>query len=327
MRELLAEVLVLWTLGAALGALVAGWAVHLLVALAPPDTPRLGEVALDARVLLFALGSALATGLAFGLWPALMATRWPRRSLREGGRTAGLARRKAAGALVVGEMALALVLLMGAGLALGSLRRLITEPPGFDPDGVLTAELSLLSVSYPNGEARDAFYTALLDRLRGLPGVTGAALVTPLPLSGDTLRAVVTLPDRPLPPADRPNVIYHAISPDYFSVMRIPVLRGRAMDAGDRRGGAAVAVVSATAAETLFPGVDPLGRDSRWASARTTSDPSLLRGGGRGGRRAPSRRCASRRRRTSTSRARSTRGDGPPSSCARPATRRRSDQP
>jgi putative ABC transport system permease protein len=260
-RELLAEVLLLWTLGAALGATVAGWAVRLLVTLAPPDTPRLAEVALDGRVLLFALGSALFTGLAFGLWPALAATRVaPADSLREGGRAVGLARRRATGALVVGEMALALVLLMGAGLALGSLRRLVSEPPGFDAEGVMTAELSLLAAAYPNGPAREAFYTELLERLRGLPGVSGAALVTPLPLSGDTLRAVVTLPDRPLPPGRRPHVVYHAVSPDYFTVMRIPVLRGRGTADTDRRGGAAVAVVSATAAGRLFPGQDPLGQ-------------------------------------------------------------------
>src|SRR4029079_1603928 len=143
-------------------------------------------------------------------------------------------------------MALALMLLMGAGLAVGSLRHMMAEPPGFDPQGVLTAELSLLPSSYPSAQARDAFYVALLERLRALPGVGSAALVTPLPLSGDMMRAVVTLPDRPLSPAERPHVLYHAISPEYFDVMRIPLLSGRALAPSDRRGAAPVAVVSAT---------------------------------------------------------------------------------
>jgi putative ABC transport system permease protein len=274
-RELLVEVLLLWSLGAAAGAAVAAWAVSALVALAPPDTPRLLDIGVDTRVLAFAMASALATGLLFGVAPALAATRVaPGDALREGGRSAGLARRRASSVLVVAEMALALVLLVGAGLALGTLRRLIQEPPGFDPEGVLTAEISLPAARYEGAARRGAFYSSLLERLRALPGVTSAALVTPLPLSGETLTAISKVPDRPQPVSERPRINYHAASPAYFDVMRIPLRRGRLLSDDDRRGSRAVAVVSETAARALFPGQDPIGRRFEMGITVDDDDPT-----------------------------------------------------
>jgi putative ABC transport system permease protein len=276
-RELLVEVMMLWLVGAAAGAAVAAWAVSALVALAPPATPRLLDIGVDARVLAFAMASALATGLLFGVFPALAATRVaPGDALREGGRSAGLARRRASSALVVAEMALALVLLVGAGLALGTLRRLIQEPPGFDPDGVLTAEMSLPGARYPGRAERGAFYQALLERVRALPGVTSAAVVTPLPLSGESLTSIAKVPERPQPASERPRLNYHAASPQYFDVMRIPLLRGRLLADSDRRGSKAVAVISQGAAKQLFPGQDPLGRRFEMGITVDDDDPTLF---------------------------------------------------
>jgi putative ABC transport system permease protein len=260
-RELMVEVLLLWSLGAAAGAAVASWAVSAMVVLAPPETPRLGEIAVDARVLAFAVASALLTGVLFGVAPALAATKVaPADALREGGRGAGVGRRRASALLVAVEMALALVLLVGAGLALGTLRRLIQAPPGFDPQGVLTTEMSLPAVRYPSAAARSAYYDALLERLRALPGVTVAARVTPLPLSDGSLTAIAKVPDRPQSLSERPRVHYHAATPDYFAAMRIPLRQGRLFTAADRRGTPAVAIVSEAAARLLFPGLDPIGR-------------------------------------------------------------------
>jgi putative ABC transport system permease protein len=260
-RELMVEVGLLWMLGATAGAAAASWAVSALVALAPPDTPRLAEIALDARVLTFAVVAALGTGLLFGVAPALTATRVaPGDALRQGGRSGALGRRRASGALVVAEMALALVLLVGAGLMVESLRRLVDEPPGFDPDGVLTAEISLAATRYDAPASREAFFSTLLERLRALPGVTAAAVVTPLPLSGDAVTSRVTIEGRPQPPSERPRVLYHAASPGYLGLMRIPLRRGRDIAESDRRGAPGAVVISETAAGRLFPGEDALGR-------------------------------------------------------------------
>ncbi|PYQ38404.1 MAG: hypothetical protein DMF77_24170, partial [Acidobacteria bacterium] len=171
-RQVLTEIVVLWLLGAAAGVTLAAWLVKLLVALAPGRVPRLAEVAVDGRVLLFGVVSALLSGVAFGLLPALQATRVQPADSLHGGRLPAVSRRRISGALVAAEMALAIVLLVGAGLVVESLRHLVAEPPGFDPDGVLTAELSLPARRYPTPRSRARFYASLTGQLGTLPGVS-----------------------------------------------------------------------------------------------------------------------------------------------------------
>ena len=259
-RQVLTEIVVLWLLGAAAGVTLAAWLVRLLVALAPVRVPRLAEVAVDGRVLLFGVVSALLSGVAFGLLPALQATRVQPADSLHGGRTPAVSRRRISGALVAVEMALAIVLLVGAGLVVESLRHLVAEPPGFDPDGVLTAELSLPAKRYPTSASRGRFYAALTEQLGTLPGVSDVAVVTPLPFSNDAITTRVNVPGRNEAPADAPRSVYAAATPEYFRTMRIPLRRGRLLTGDDTREAPPVAVVNEAFGARVFPGEDPVGR-------------------------------------------------------------------
>ncbi len=275
-RQILTEIVLLWLLGAAAGVTLAAWLVSLFVALAPTQIPRLDEVTMDWRVLLFGVLSALVTGLAFGLLPALQATRVQPADSLHGGRMPALSRHRLSGILVAAEMALALVLLVGAGLTVESLKHLMAEPPGFDPDGVLTAEINLPAKRYPTSESRAQFYASLLARLGSPPGVFAAAVVTPLPLSSDAVRTRVTVPGRNQAPADAPRSLYHAATPGYFRAMRIPLRRGRGLGEGDTRDAPPVAVVNESFAARVFPGEDPLGRRVRIGVGTGEGDPDTF---------------------------------------------------
>jgi putative ABC transport system permease protein len=187
-RQLLTEIVLLWLMGAAAGIALATWLVSLIVAFAPAQVPRLDEVTVDRpRAWPSAWPARSWPGLAFGLLPALQATRVQPADSLHGGRMPGLARRRLSGALVAAEVALALVLLVGAGLVVESLRHLVAEPPGFDADGVLTAEINLPAKRYSTPASRAQFYASLLPRLAALPGVSETGLVTPLPFSSDSV--------------------------------------------------------------------------------------------------------------------------------------------
>jgi predicted permease len=259
-RQILTEIVVLWLLGAAAGVTLAVWLLKLLVALAPAQVPRLAEVAVDGRVLAFGVLSALVSGIAFGLLPALQATRVQPADSLHGGRMPGLARRRLSGALVAAEMALAIVLLIGAGLVVESLRHLVAEPPGFDADGVVTAELSLPARRYPTAASKAQFYASLTERLRALPGVSNVAVVTPLPFSNEAITMRVNVPGREEAPASAPRAVYHAASPDYFAALRIPLRRGRLLAETDTREAPAAAVVNEAFVSRVFPGEEALGR-------------------------------------------------------------------
>ncbi len=249
-RQVLTEIVVLWLLGAAAGVTLAAWLVKLLVAFAPVRVPRLAEVVVDGRVLLFGVVSALLSGVAFGLLPALQATRV--------------------------QPALAIVLLVGAGLVVESLRHLVAEPPGFDPDGVLTAELSLPAKRYPTPRSRARFYAALTGQLGTLPGVSGVAVVTPLPFSNDAITTRVNVPGRNEAPADAPRSAYAAATPEYFRIMRIPLRRGRLLTGGDTREAPPVAVVNEAFAARVFPGEDAIGRTLRIGVHADEGDPETF---------------------------------------------------
>jgi putative ABC transport system permease protein len=274
-RQLLTESLLLAVMGGAAGVALAYWGLGALVSLAPASTPRLEDIALDGRVLGFSLALSLLTGVAFGLFPALSASRTDvPAAMHESGRSPALARHPGARVLVVAEVALSLVLMAGAGLLFESFRRLLSLDPGFDPKNVLTLTLSLPHTRYPRPDQRARFYVELLERVRAHPGVISAAAITPLPLGGDSIATRFTVEGRPAPaPGQRPRAEYRAVTAGYLETMRIPLRKGRTFDADDRRGAKAVAVVNETLAAQVFPGQDPLGQRLRIGVGTDESDP------------------------------------------------------
>jgi putative ABC transport system permease protein len=275
-RELLVESLLLGLVGGAAGIALAHFGLEALISLAPKDAPRLEDVALDGGVLGFSLALSLLTGVAFGLAPALSASVADlRTALHESGRSPALARRRGARLLVVGEIALSLVLLAGAGLLLESFRRAVSVAPGFDPAGVLTLSTSLPPARYPRPDQRAAFYAELVARLQARPGVVSAAAITSLPVGGgSTISTRFDVEGRPAPaPGQRPRADFNAVTSGYFRTMRIPQRKGRVFTDTDRRGSPAVAVVSEALAAEVFPGEDPLGQRLRLGVATEAGDP------------------------------------------------------
>jgi putative ABC transport system permease protein len=262
-RQLLTESVLLSIVGGTLGLLLALWGVDLLVAASPLDIPRLKEVGLDTSVLLFTAGVCVLTGVLFGLAPALQATKVDVQSaLKDGARgSTGAGRSRTRGLLVIAEVALSLVLLVGAGLLGKSFMRLRAVNPGFEPQNVLTTGVSLARTKYPNADARRQTFEQIIQRVAAVPGVEAAALVEPLPLSGSNSANTFVIAGRPAPaPADKPTSNYRAISPDYFRAMSIPVLRGRAFTARDDAKAPPVIIVNEWFARRHFAGAEALGQ-------------------------------------------------------------------
>ena len=263
-RQLLTESLLLAFAGGALGLLVALWGVDLFVALSPGDIPRLAEVSADRGVLLYALLVSVVTGVAFGLFPALHATRLDLNgALKEGGRSGGEGGRRSRvrGALVVAEVALAQMLLVGAGLLITSFMRLSAVDPGFAPASVLTARVALSDDRYAEPGARARYYDATLERLRALPGVEEAGAVSNLPLSGGGFNRGIRLEGRPpAGPDENITADYQIASPGYFRALGITLLRGRQLAETDDERAPRVAIVNETLARRYFPGEEVLGK-------------------------------------------------------------------
>jgi predicted permease len=263
-RQLLTESVCLALIGGAAGLALALWGTRLLVSLAPADIPRLYDVRIDGPVLLFTLGVTVVAALVFGSIPALHASGAQLASrLRDGNRGSrtrpGSAR--ARGALVIGEMALAIMLLAGAGLLLRSLSRLRDVNPGFEPARVSTFTVTLSPVKYPRSDDHRAFGTALLEAVGRIPGVDSAALAFGLPLSGTSFQLSFDVDGRPAPPPNaEPRAQVRVVSAGYFGTMGIPLLRGRAFTPDDRPGGPQALVVSEETARRHFPGEDPIGK-------------------------------------------------------------------
>jgi putative ABC transport system permease protein len=260
-RQLLIESLLLAISGGAAGLLLAWRLVELLLAIAPDSLPRAYDIRLDARVAGFTLVVSLLTGIVFGLLPALQASKINLGvTLKEGGRdAAGLLRRRLRGFLVVSEVALAFVLLIGAGLLIRSFARLTEVDPGLDPRGVLTMGIQLPFAKYRDGRSV-AFFQQTLERVRALPGVEAAATVSSLPLSGAHASGGFDIEGRPSPTEQTFNAWLCTISPDFFKTFRVPLIKGRLIVESDSAKASPVVVVNESLARNYFANEDPLGK-------------------------------------------------------------------
>ena len=261
-RQLLTESLLLAAVGGAAGVAVALAGVRVLVALSPADLPRAGAIQVDGAVFAFGLALTTLIGIAFGLMPALQAARHdPGHGLQAGSsRTAG-GHRRAQATLVVAEVALALVLLVSSGLLLRSLQRLFAVSSGFEPAGLLTMQLQTSGLRFGEDSTTGRFFAQALEAVRGVPGVTAAALTTQLPLSGDNELYGLHFDPRPAEdPGEQRGTFRYAVSPGYIETMGIPLLSGRTLSAQDRAGTPPVALISESAAKRRLPGLDPIGR-------------------------------------------------------------------
>jgi predicted permease len=268
-RQLLTESLLLAGAGGAAGLLLATWGAQLLLRFAPDNLPRLNEVGpgglggLDGRALVFTALASLATGVIFGLAPALQASRSSvNEVLREGGRTgAGVRGQRLRNAFVVAEIALALALLAGAGLALKSFWRLQAVEPGFNPDGVLTMRTWLPFTTHPGIRERAAYFRQVLERLRALPGVASAGAVSRIPMAPGNNSGVMTGENSAIGPND-PQVEAEMrwASPAYFQTLGITLLSGRDFNDADVEGAPAVAIVDESFARRFYPNEDPIGK-------------------------------------------------------------------
>jgi predicted permease len=260
-RQLVLESMLVAVLGGVVGVLLAQWALTALVNFGADLIPRVLEIRIDPFALAFSLLVTLVTGLAIGLLPALQASGVNvLEALKEAGRgSVGSGRRLRSG-LLIAEVSLSLVLLIAAGLLLTSFARLQRVQPGFDPQGVFTAQLVLPSQRYPP-EKLVAFYEQLYQRLTTLPGSTSAALTDRVPLTGGQSPAPIAVMGRPVPPmSERPQANRHLVSPKYFSTLGIPIRAGRDFDERDSARVPHVVIVNETFARRHFPGEDPIGR-------------------------------------------------------------------
>ena len=275
-RQLLTESVMLSMVGAALGLLFAVWGVELLTRLEPEGIPRLENVAVDGAVIAFTIVVAIVTGVLFGLVPAFSATRGLNATLKEGGRGAVTSRggARVRGMLVVAELALAVMLLAGAGLLMRSFVKLQAVDPGFKPEQALTFDLTLPDVRYVEDEQRVAFYDQLLPKLRALPGVRSASAVLGLPLSGLDLIISFAVEGRPpVPPSQQPAMQVRVATPDYFGSVGIPIKRGRGFTEDDRAESTKVVVITEAAARQYFPNEDPIGKTIRLGWGRGAGRP------------------------------------------------------
>jgi putative ABC transport system permease protein len=258
-RQLLTESLLLALLGGLLGLLLAYWLITALIALAPSTIPRLDAIHIDGWTLGFTLLVSLLTSLLFGLVPALRAAKPDlNESLKEGSRGSSGSSSLFRNALVTTEIALTLVLLIGAGLLLKSFWRVLQVDPGFNPDNVLTMQVSLPSSQYPDSNRRITFYRQLFERLRSVPGVESTGMINNLPLGGVDLNATIFIAGRPVDQAGYGS--FRVIGPDYFRVMNIPLIKGRYFTEQDNESAEPVALISQLVAETTFKGEDPIGK-------------------------------------------------------------------
>jgi len=263
-RQMLSESILLALAGGTAGVVLAIWGLDLLRSIGAQTVPRIAEVNLDLRVLLVTLGVAVLTGVVIGLIPALASGK-PEltEALKEGGRgsTSGLRRNRLRNALVIAEVALALVLLVGASLLLKSFVRLQNVHPGFESGNVLTMEVALPLLKYPRGKPVADFYAEATRRIKALPGVEAAGFTTILPLSGSNSDSSFAIEGRdPTVEKVYPDEEVRWITPEYFSVLKVPLLQGRFFNEGDQLDGPGVVIVNNSFAKKWFPNQEVLGK-------------------------------------------------------------------
>ncbi|MCW5970731.1 MAG: ABC transporter permease [Blastocatellales bacterium] len=263
-RQFLTESSVLALLGGAAGLLVAFWGVAALVSLAPPNLPRLDEITVNRSVFLFTLGVSLATGMIFGLAPALHATRIElNEALKESGRSAGLGRRggRLRSTVIVAEIALTMIMLVVAGLMIRSFVKLQGVDPGFRPERVLSFQLLLPRTKYPEGPQVAAFFAQLRERLAALPGVESAGAIDAVPLSGGGNMLAFSVEGRPAPPPEQVvDAEAYLVMPGYFSTLGIPLARGEEFSSQHAAETPGVTMINETMARRYFPDEDPIGK-------------------------------------------------------------------
>jgi len=272
-RQLLTESVLLSFVGALLGVLFAYWGVRGLLAGLPPDTSLAEGVSINGSVLAFTAAIAVLTGLLFGLAPAWQASRADvQMTLKEGNRSGhGRGHRRLHGALVVAEIALAMILLVGTGLMLKSFWRVLQADGGFNPDRVLTASVSGPDIKYKEPAQRLAFIEQIVSKVQAIPGVELAASALPLLGGWQSSFSVEGRPEPP--PGQRPSADITRISPDYFRVMGMRLLQGRAFTEQDRADGAQVCMIDETFAKKHWPGDNPLGKRVKFGGADDKDNP------------------------------------------------------
>ena len=273
-RQLLTESVLLAGLGGLCGLVLAAWGTDLLVSLIPDSIPRSQDIRLDGAVLAFTFFASLGTGVLFGLAPALQTSRLDLRgALNDSGRgTSSGGHHRLRNTLVVVEVALALLLLTGAGLLLQSFARLSRVNPGVQPERLLTAVITLSNTAYPKPENVALFQEQLLTRIRALPGVRNASTVFPLPLSGSNVTTSFDLQEHPKPEGQRDASPIRVAGSDYFQTMGVSLVRGRLFDSSDRFESKQVMIINERFAEKFFPGENPVGKRMQPSFSLTDDD-------------------------------------------------------
>jgi predicted permease len=274
-RQLLTESILIALAGGGLGVLLCAWGLQAALKILPEALPRVEEVRLDGRVLLFTLAASVLAGILFGLVPALKSVRPDLHEiLKEGGRGLSGARHRAQGVFVVAEVALALVLLAGAGLMIRALAKLWSIDPGFDSHNVLTFVLSLPPAASQNPDAGRAAWRRTQEELAAIPGVQSASLtVTAMPLQGDS-EVPFWLEGQPKPPtqAEMKETLFYTVQPDYLKVMGIPLQRGRFLTSADDEHSPFVTVIDERFAQLYFGNQDPIGKHVNFDILNATAE-------------------------------------------------------
>jgi len=263
-RQFLTESLLLGGLGGAVGLALAAIATRALIAISPDSIPRVQSVTIDWRAALFLAGATILTSVGFGLAPALQASSIDvNDTLKEGGRSQseGKSRNRLRSLLVISEFALALMLLIGAGLMIRTFAALQAVDAGFNPHNVISMVVSVAGSREADPGRRAIFYPQLLERVRSLPGIQAAGGINHLPLAGDEWGWSFVIEGRPKPrPGESPRVVYRIVTPGYFEAMRLPLIRGRDITDADTATAPGVVIINERAAKEYWPGEDPIGK-------------------------------------------------------------------
>jgi putative ABC transport system permease protein len=263
-RQFLSESLLLGAFGGALGLLLAVVGTKALLALSPGNIPRVQTVSIDMHAALFLLVTTILTSVGFGLVPALQASSVNvNDTLKEGARGSneGFRKSRLRNLLVVSEFALALMLLIGAGLMIRTFRALQAVDAGFNPHNVISMMVSVAGSKEADAGPREIFYRQLIERVRSLPGVETAGAINHLPLAGDSWGWSFVIEGRPKPRAgETPTAVYRMVTPGYFRTMRLPLIRGRDVTEADNETAPGVVIINERAAKEYWPGEDPIGK-------------------------------------------------------------------